>query len=44
MHKIQSFVRSNAEECNAFREPFLAHQSLWTCDLSVALTEFLEEK
>ncbi|KAL1498812.1 hypothetical protein AB1Y20_014117 [Prymnesium parvum] len=44
VHKIHRFVRLNAEECNAFREPFLAHQSLWHSDLSVALSEFLETR
>jgi len=41
VHQIHAHIRANEEECNLFREPFIAHRDLWTVDIGVSLSKFL---
>ena len=41
VHQIHTHIRANEEECNLFREPFIAHRDLWTVDIAASLSKFL---
>ena len=41
VHQIHAHIRANEEECNLFREPFIAHRDLWTVDIGASLAKFL---
>ena len=41
VHQIHAHIRANEEECNLFREPFIAHRDLWTVDIGASLSKFL---
>ena len=41
VHAIHQHIRANEDECNAFREPFVAHEELWTVDINQSLKDFI---